>query len=126
MKTVLYTYDFEPITVIEVDQSVLRRLIDNGCDSFVMVSYPKLTWQSVQEPQEIKYIDLKVTIDIHILNFFGKEKFIFLVNEKDLAKSFDLRSTTLPGQRDSLERAFREGIHKGINSLLKLMDRLDD
>ena len=127
MKIVLYTYDFEPITVIEVDLSLIKRLIDNHCYSFRMASYSKLDvncWENPVQPVIAEY--RTVDIDIHELNFFGKKKLIFLVNEKDLAKSFDLRSTTLPGQRDSLERAFQEGIHKGISSLLTLMGNLDD
>lgn len=109
MKSVLYTFDMEPITVIELPMGVHRFKFHRY--TVPVMEPPRCTpMNGPIIPESFRTVDLYV----EKLRFRGKEYPMFFVNEKDLVNSFDLRCVPLVGQLREWERQYKKGFMMGL------------
>lgn len=122
MKTVLYTYDLEPITVVDIPIDSYKTIEERNIHYFYLAITPEvITTANAGDAIGFDIKNYKVCINIEQFEFYGKRKFFFFVNEEDLTKAFRLRAEYLPGQNRLRDETFKKGVAEGMLRALDTM-----
>lgn len=118
MKIVLYTYDMEPVTVIDIPM----KYIDFSGYYFKVYVPEKLKIVPPGTPIELSF---PKTVTIKIEQFYNGFRDtwhpMFFIEEQDLVNAFDLKSVPLAGQLKEWERRYKDGFSAGVaEALIKI------
>ena len=116
MNVVLYTNDFEPITVLELPQWLLEQLERQGSVRVAVLRPPRTVLQS--EPVNFESLEV-VTIYCERLQWKdGTVKPVLVTDDEELALT--LRPEWLPGQRQRVQ-SYQKAIRGLTDSLVRAM-----
>ncbi len=119
-RAVLYAYDMEPITVLELDEITMAYLEKREMVS--IVAWPEITPESVycdpKEPIKPPYLR-EVTICAEFFYRRGERHMFLFTQDEDSA--LILRSVFLPGQRSNLRKVEQAAMAKGFMKALSLI-----
>lgn len=109
MKSVLYTFDMEPITIIELP-------IDVHQFKYHQYLVPVIEQPRCIPPDEPITCDMFKTVTVYIerLRHGYKEYPMFFVHEQDLINAFHLRAVPLVGQLREWEHQYKRGFMMGL------------
>ena len=116
MRTVLYAYDLEPITIIDVPHGAMDYLRKHGIVKIDVPMYPITTFQlSAPIQTEFKL----VTIRAEKFVFGNQETMMLFTHDEETA--LQMKATFLPGQLSAIQDMQRNAFAYGfLTALLKL------
>lgn len=116
MQAVLYTYQMEPITVVDLPMSVHQFKYDvfriPVREEFDHIMYCDSNTAPPRHPQVFNIVNVR----IEKLCRNGVTYPMFFVDEAELLNAFKLDAVPLVGQNRAFERRFQEGFSRGINA----------
>lgn len=117
MNVVIYTSDFEPITIIDLPREVMDFVEKQGV---VRLALQEPTSSMALDEDEVSDINIKiVNIRAGKLKWFdGTTKVVLLTNDDELALM--LRPSWLPGQQASIN-AYKKNVRMLTNRLVQAM-----
>ena len=119
MRVVLYTYDFEPITVLNLDGRIMEYIIKRG---HVRWPVPEIEVYTDRPVDDIAPVGFR-TVTIYGEPLYRRDVKSWILFTRDEADAMLLKSTFLPGQVkeliDEREAAFNKGALAAIRMLLR-------
>lgn len=105
MNIVLYTMDFEAITVIDLPMWAMDRLEKADLIRVPVMDLPQLAYAGPTDPVEpLRYRE--VVIKAIPIVWFGQRKFVLVTSDEEFAML--LKPDWLPGQRGEVQRIQRQ------------------
>jgi hypothetical protein len=118
MKTVLYTFDFEPITVIELPINLYNSIEKEHIRYIRLWVRPERVCIIHEHEPIVIQAPEEVTLLVEKFIYREKTKFFFFVREEELVNAFKLNAVYLPGQNRLRRETYSEGVSDGIAKAL--------
>lgn len=116
-QAVIYTYDMEPITVVDMKPGYWDFLLETGAISFAVL--PPLRIDSIWEQPDITVRARNVTIRAHkIVRGDGAKYLMLTTNDEDNALL--MKPSFLPGQQSALNEERKKAFAKGFLHALNI------
>lgn len=116
-RTVLYTYDLEPITVLELSAAAKQHLERYGQVILPVPEEPRLNWVCADHPATLNIRQVAIYAERFVRN--GKESFLLFTRDDENALL--LKAAFLPGQQkhvqDERAEAFAKGFLKAVRAI---------
>lgn len=114
MRAVLYTYDLEPITIIDVPQEAMDYLRERGIVRIPVPTFPKASFPlSSPIPTEVKIVTIRAEKFV-----FGDQETMMLFT-RDEETALQMKATFLPGQLGAIQDLQRNVFAYGFLTALR-------
>lgn len=120
MRTVLYTHDMEPITVLELQPWAVEYLTKRGMVSMA-VTRPLSYTLPIKELPDVEECIWRVDITAEYFVRNGQRHLFLFTHQEEHALL--LKSAFLPGQRSALRDRDKEAFGKGFMTALSMLGR---
>ena len=117
MRSVLYTHDLEPITIIDVNHWMLKHLDEHKCVVLpVQLQLPRVERYEDLIGQRIKFHIVRITAERHVWR--NVESYMLFTEDEESALL--LKAAFLPGQQSALNQRERDAMARGFLQAIQL------
>ena len=121
MRAVLYAYDLEPITIIDVPLSAIDHLRKHSVARIHVPTYPRVMPSNLAAPVDCEF--KVVTIRAEKFVFGDQETMMLFTHDEETA--LQMKATFLPGQLGAIQDLQRNVFAYGFLTALKKLGESD-
>lgn len=117
MRAVIYTFDFDPITVVEIEPNLYRHLEENLWLRLAVIK-PLPSLLAGRQPIAADFDDWIVNLKAEPFQIYGKHQLLIFTGDEESALL--LKSAFLPGQQRELHSVANKAFARGFLKALTL------